>query len=407
MAVVVRCIEESEVAAFLKATMDGFLVDLVPEAVSSFHTLEETSRTIAGFDGTEIVGTLGAFNLELAIPGGAPLATAGTTHITVRPTHRRRGLLRDLMRAHFEEIRERGDPLAALWSSESGIYRRFGYGPAADLLQLEVDPHYARFEPDVELRGQCRLVDSQEASTLLPEIYEGLWRDRPGCFARSREWWDLRPLLDAVWQREGLSANRFAIHEEAGEAKGYVQYRVREHWTSAGQPQAELRIVELQAAPAARAALWRLLLDVDLVGRVSYWNDAVDSELPWLLADPRRAERRTRDALWLRLVDLPRALEARSYTREERLVIGVRDAQFPENCGSFELDAGPAGTSCKRCSSSADFELDVSDLGSVYMGGHGLTKLLRAGRVSGDASAIARADGLFRTAVAPWCPEIF
>jgi predicted acetyltransferase len=242
---------------------------------------------------------------------------------------------------------------------------------------------------------------------LVPEIYEGLWRRHPGCFARPRVWWDNRQLLDHPLQREGLSANRFAIYEEAGEAQGYAQYRVRERWNASGIPQGELRMVEMQGTPNARAALWRLLLDVDLVGRVSYWNDAVDSGLPWLLADPRRAERRMRDALWVRLMDVPRALEARSYAVEDRVVIGVQDETCPDNQANWQLDGAPGGAKCQRSSRAPDFELDVSDLGSVYLGAHSLFELSRAGRVRGDRDAIVRADRMLRTPSAPWCPEIF
>lgn len=406
MSIEIRNVDGSELDAFRSATSAGFLGDDQPGSDVAFAAVEELERAFAAFDGSELVGTLGAFSLDLAVPG-ASLPTAGTTHITVRPTHRRRGLLHQLMGRHFAEVRERGEPLAALWATESGIYGRYGYGPAAQLMRVRVETHHAVFGPEVELSGSCRLITAEEAATRLPEVYESVWRSRPGHFARSRTWWDNRQLLDAHWQREGMSASRFAICEEAGRATGYAHYRVREDWDGSGLARGQLRFVEMQGTSSARASLWRLALDVDLVSNVTYWNEATDSELPWLLADARRVERSIRDSLWLRLMDVARSLEARSYASDGRIVLEVRDRSFEDNKGRYSLEASAGSAECRRTSDAAEIELDVADLASVYLGAHSFCELTRAGRAKGSPDAAMRADGMFRTSFAPWCPEIF
>ena len=56
----------------------------------------------------------------------------------------------------------------------------------------------------------------------------------------------------------------------------------------------------------------------------------------------------------------------------------------------------------------ADLALEVSDLAGPYLGGFTFRELQRAGRVVElRDGAVARADKLFRSDVAPWCPEIF
>ena len=77
-------------------------------------------------------------------PGGR-LPTAGTSVVAVAPTHRRRGILRAMMTQHLAEVHEKGEPLAALWASESSIYGRFGYGPASERAVMKLAKSFARF----------------------------------------------------------------------------------------------------------------------------------------------------------------------------------------------------------------------------------------------------------------------
>ena len=404
-AIEIRTPTRDELGALHRAVVRGFHAD--PHEDDPFRDIVELDRARCAYSGGDIIGTLGACTLELAVPG-ATLPTAGTTMVTVRPTHRRRGLLRRLMRSHFEDARERGEPLAALWATEALIYSRFGYGCGADMVGVRITRENGAFARPVAASGTLRQAEDAEAEKALPPIYEGLWRTRPGQFARSPGWWKHRRLFDAPWERRGASKLRYALYEEEGEARGYVQFRVRDHWTSAGLPRHELQVVELLGRDAtARAALWRFVLDVDLVGEVFAWNVPSDSELPWLLADTRQARRTPRDSLWVRLVDLPAALAGRRYGEEGALVLAVADASWPDNEDRFLLEGGPDGATCQRTTREPDVSLDAADLGAVYLGGRGLRELARAGRVRGAPEALTRADRMFGWDPAPWCQEVF
>ncbi|MEE8557563.1 MAG: GNAT family N-acetyltransferase [Myxococcota bacterium] len=403
----VRPATQDEIPTMDRAMALAFGGDPRPEDLPHHEALLELDRTRCVFDGDKMVGTLGAYSLEFAVPG-ATVPAAGTSYVTVRPTHRRRGLLRSMMRAHFEDVRERGEPLAALWASESSIYSRFGYGPAADLLQIEVERAHGAFNSPPGGRGQCRLLEPDEPGKILPEIYEASWRERPGHFARSRAWWDHKRLFDPKHDREGGSAYRHVIYEEGGRPRGYLQYRIRSKWDRSGLSRSQLRVVELQGIDAtARAMLWRHALDVDLNDTLIAWNQPADCELPWLLKDRRRALCSTRDALWVRLVDIPGALSHRRYAREGRVVLGVRDPALPSNSGTYRLEAGPEKATCEPTREEPEIQLEVSDLGAIYLGGQRLRALARAGRVEGSPSALELADQMFAWDPAPWCPEIF
>lgn len=386
-------------AAFAFAWDEGVLAE-GPDP--DFDALYEADRSRCAFDGDEVVGTLGAYSLEMTVPG-ACLPTAGTTAITVRPTHRRRGLLRGMMRAHFDEIRERGEPLSALWASESSIYRRFGYGEAALLSRERIDRPHTDLLPTARVdAGGCRMVDRDEAQARMPAVYDRARRERPGMMARSEGWWRHRVLCDRPYQRAGATPLRRVIYERDGEARGYLLYRTRNR----GETN-QLVVLELCGVDGeAESALYGVACGVDLVDDLIFWNQPADSPLALRLANPRRLQRVVRDALWLRLMDVATALSARSYAAEGRLCFGVRD-NFADQQGSYRLEAGGGGARCSRSSDEPDVALDVADLAAAYLGGLSFRSLARAGRARGSARSLDLADALFATALPPHNPEIF
>ena len=250
MSLPVRAIREPEVSEFERALGLGFGGDPSQENTPHFEAILERDRTRCAFDGEAIVGTSGAFSFDLTVPGGA-LPTAGTTMVSVRATHRRRGILRAMMRAHLEDVREHEEPLAVLWASESSIYSRFGYGPAAYLCGIEIERTHGAFRQPLESAGRLQLVDADRARKLLPQVYETVLSERPGCFTRSPGWWEHRRLVDLAEDRHGASEYRYAVYEESGQPRGYAQYRIRQNWPGTGLPGNSLDLVEMQGADAS------------------------------------------------------------------------------------------------------------------------------------------------------------
>ncbi len=405
MELTVRPIEESEFDTFHAKMVRGFGGDLNPkDDPSFFREIIEFDRTVAAFDGDELVGTCGAYSFDVTVPGGT-LTMGGTTIITVQPTHRRRGVLTAMMTAHLDEVRRRGEPLAGLWASETGIYGRFGYGQAADLQEVKLDAGTIEFSGDPPA-GEVRLVEPDEARARMEAVYERIRPTRSGMLSRSEAWWTGRMMYDPEHRRRGSTSKRFAVYTGPAGVEGYAVYRQKEKWEAF--PDGEVQVIELMAAtPEAHEALWRYLTRIDLFPRIEYWNLPVDDELPWRVVEARRVRRYVWDALWIRLMDIPRALEGRSYRAEGRIVLGVRDPFMPDNDGRYLLDAGPGGAKCSRTSDDADLEFDVNALGALYLGGQSISTLARAGWVRGDPASLARAGALFAWDPQPWCPEIF
>ena len=351
-------------------------------------------------DDGAIVGGAGAFQFDLTIPGG-PVRTAGVTVVGVLPSHRRRGILRELMRAQLDDIQARGEPLAALWASEASIYRRYGYGLASLCGDLDVPRTHAAFVRPVERKGTVRIVDREEALTLCPPIYERACAETPGMFARSRIWWDARVLEDSEWRRAGGGELSIAVLEEGGSPQAYALYRLNFSYDD-GVPTGAVVVLEaFGATPEAEIAIWRYLLDIDWMARIEASLLPLDHPLLLLAAEPGRLRFRVGDGIFLRLVDVGAALAARSFVTDDSLVLEVADTFCPWNDARFTVRG-------QKTMEEPDLRLPVDALASTYLGGFTFRQLARVGGVEEvSEGALARADALFRADRAPWCPEIF
>ena len=395
------CADADEYARAIGAIGQYFNPPPSEEFLERFPQTLPHERMHAAFEDGQIVGGAGAFPFELSVPGGS-LPCGGITAVGVQPTHRRRGVLRSMMDAQLRDIHDRGEPIAALWASEETIYGRFGYGITSWAGELNVPHEWDAFAEPLELGGTTRFVTPEEALELFPPIYDAVRRERPGMTSRSETWWQNRQLR--MPEDEASAPRRFVVLELDGEPGAYAIYRM--HFSFGGGSATSRLVVKeaLGATPRATAAIWRFLLDVDWIATVELSLAPPDHPLLLLLANPRRAGYRSGDGLWIRIVDLPAALSARTYGDGAPLVLEVRDAICDWNDGRWRLEGG----ACERTDEEPDLELDVSALGSAYLGAVSFAQLREALRVEERREgAIARADALFAYRPLPWCLEIF
>jgi predicted acetyltransferase len=363
----------------------------------------EKQRMHAVWDDGRIVGGAGAFSFELSVPGGS-VPASGVSVVGVLPSHRRRGLMTAMMKAQLDDCRARGDVVAYLWASEAAIYPRFGYGLGSRIGTLTLARDRTLFAQPFMPRGAVRIVSAEEAVEAFPALYDRVFEQRPGMFRRSRAWWETRRLFDDPARRRGGGPLNRVLLELDGAPAGYALYRVVQDWRN-GASSGTVTILEAAATtPEATRELWRWLLDFDWTSQFVADLLPLDHPLFMLLAEPRRMQFRLNDGIWVRLLDVERALCTRTYAGEGAIVLEVADPFLPDNAGRYRVTAG--GT--ERTDAAADIRLDVTGLGSVYLGGFGfgdLVRGLRAQELSEDAAS--RADALFATGVEPWCAEIF
>jgi predicted acetyltransferase len=391
-----------ELADVLRTTFMAFGEEMKDEDLERSRRLMPLDRVLAAWDGSRPVGVAASWPFELTVPGGS-VPAAGVTWVGVLPSHRRRGILRELMLRQLADVHERGEPLAILWATESAIYGRFGYGVASPETSMDAERSAFALRDDPGPRGSVRIVSADEAAERFPPIYESRRKERPGLLTRSDDWWRHRLLADPEHWRDGASPRYFALLELDGEAAGYALYRVKPKWED-GTPQGELRVAEAFAtSPEATAELWRFLFGVDLVSRVKAW--AVDPAWPLFLmvTDPRRLHLSTAEGLWLCFVDLEAALRTRRFNDGQEAVLEVEDRVLTRNGGRYRIGAEPG-----RTDADADVALHAADLASAYLGAFSFERLAAAGRAHElRPRGLARATALFATPAPPWCPEGF
>ena len=334
------------------------------------------------------------------------MPAAGITAVSVMPSHRRRGLLRSMVADMLEDSRRREEPLAVLWASESVIYGRFGFGTAIEGTDLSIERPYASLRQDVAASGRVRIIGEEEARRLLPGIYERTTAGIPGTIARNEADWDLY-FHDPEHWREGASAVRLAVLERDGAAVGWVRYRQKASWEG-GHAQYGLHIEDLQAVDGkSYAALWEFCIGIDLVATIRALNMRLREPVEMVLSDPRRLERNIADKIWLRIVDVERALSARCYGVEGEVVLEVTDDFLPGNEGRYLLRGGPDGAECVRTDAEADLVISTIDLAAAYLGDSRIRSLGWLDRVRGEPEAIERTHRMFDWPVDPWCTVIF
>ncbi|MFJ2608098.1 GNAT family N-acetyltransferase [Streptomyces sp. NPDC091279] len=408
----VRPISEDELGEWLRAVRTGFLQSpVVPvEELAAYGEQFEPGRFLGAFDGGRCVATFRSFDQQVTAVGGRPVAADAVTGVTVSATHRRRGLLTRMMNGDLAAAKERGDTVATLIAAEYPIYGRFGFGPATGAARWNVDVRRAGLDPRAPVPsagGRIDLVEPEGVLAVGPGLHERVRAAVPGVVSRDAWWWRTRTgvlRLDTQWTEPFHAVYRAAD----GTVDGLVTYDVDDTWGDAKQPHHTATVRGLLAAtPDAERALWHYLCSIDWVTHVKSDLRAPDDLLPLLLPDPRAALATTlTDWLWVRILDVRAALEARTYEGEGSLVIEVADPAGLTG-GRWLLDASTAGASCVPTTRSPELTLGVTELAMLWLGDESALRLAALGRVREERGGAARADALFRTSRRPWCPDQF
>jgi len=385
-----------DTAAFGWDVPQDFLDDLLGPIL-------ELDRFVGARDpdaGNELVAQGCIYSKQLTFPGGSVHPVAGVSWVGVRAGWRRRGLLRDVMKAQLHGLHDaNAEPVAILTASEAALYGRYGYGQAINRCQLTAS-HGAAFRPGVRTET-VREVRAQQAHAIVPPLYARIARTRPGNLARSDAVWAMR-FSDHEVIRKDASKKRWAIHQD-----GFAAYRITPEWADRG-PNFALHIDEICAGTSvAFASLWRFLLDLDLTREISYDGGWVDDPMSALLLDPRSVSRTEKDHVWLRIVDLDRTVGLRTYSAPARVVVEITDTFCPWNAGTWTVELSETGGTVERTDAPAVVRLDIRDLAACFFGGTPLGRLVAAGLVDGDPDSLLGLGAALATPVAPWCPEGF
>lgn len=406
--ITIRPVTDDEYPAFVAAFMEGFSDDVPSDTFAETERiLLPSERTLAAFDGDSIVGTFAGFDLSVTVPGGVSMPMEGTTVVTVFPTHRRMGLMREMMRQHLDNAADAGYPIAGLWASETDIYGRYGYGIAAHLCSLKMSSPRIAFRDDIEI-DRVRRITQEQAATEFPPAYAAKCAMTPGMLSRSPEWWEHYVLADEEWMRKGKTKRRYIVHDGPDGVDGYATYRSKGGESDDGHDNGTVHVVELVAAtPRAEASLWSYLTRIDGAPNVDSWNNPVNGTLPYMVKEPRRVRvSRMSDSLWIRILDVRAALTGRTYEEDGSISITLTDPFRPNTAGSFRIEIADGIAAVKPCET-GDIAMDIEILGAAFLGGADAMAYGRAGRIVGSNTDITTFHRLFRTVDAPWIDTVF
>ena len=351
------------------------------------------------------VATFGTMNKTLNIGFGRLVETRLVTAVTVRTSHRRRGLLRRMMAEELGLAQQEGLAIAALTASEASIYGRFGFGVATSEQSIKVDTS-ARFAVNHTPVGSVEVADPKVLLELAPVIFDRLHRQMPGSIGRHEFYRQFAS--GSISRDDGEDPKvKVALHYGAGgDVDGYVSYKFG-GWSSTPYT---MEVVDLVAATrTAYLELWQYLGAIDLVERVTWDEAPIDDPLPWALRDPRCVDAsEARDMLWLRILDVQEALGARRYSADGTVILAVGDS-LGFAAGTFALTVtGGEATVTPAPEAEPDLSLDVADLGSIYLGAVCPVTLEAAGRITEHTAGAALAARLmFAVERSPHCATHF
>ena len=391
-----RPITDEEIPAAVRTEETAFGSHADEQDVELHRQWFALGESVAAFDGPDPVGLFVSYPFDMTVPGNSVL-TACISNVGVLPTHRRRGILTEMMRRQLTNAYERGLCLSALEAAEARIYGRFGYGIACESIHWTIDRQSADFRRGRQWDGSIRLVTAKYARETFPEIYHRAAVGRAGIVQPPNIQWD-------EWF-DGLPASKrdrpplFYVEYREHRPEGYAAYRVKNGTATVHHL--------VSCTDAAYAALWKYCLDIDLTQTIQARRRPTDEPLLWMLHDPRKLKRETSDRTWLRLIDVPKALASRTYAQDDRIVFQVLDRFCPWNDATYELAGSPDGAECKRTAKSPDLVLSADDLAVPYLGGFPFTPLARAGRIEERTpGALLRADAMFAAQLKPWSPML-
>ncbi|MBA8815779.1 putative acetyltransferase [Microbacterium halimionae] len=392
--------ELEEFEPWFQAVSRGFL-DAEPTDVQRDATHERFNyrRLIGVIDSTGVmpevpVGTFASWMSAVSLPGEHVVTTCAISDVTVAPTHRRRGIARAMMEGELRRAAAVGIPMATLTVTESNIYGRYGFAPAATAGRWIIDAKRASWiGPDYP--GRLDFISRADWRERAPEIFERVRPGRPGEAKMPGGYWDrfagTRPDVEKPGKRRAVQYT-----DTEGVVRGVALYAITENKEDFTKSHLEILSL-ISDDDEAHGALWRFFIDHDLIGEIRMDEGGIDDPVLWMISDQKAAKVTLFDHHYLRILDLAVVLASRTYATPGRFVLDISDP-LDITGGRWMLDIDASGAA-EVSPAPADVPVGVTqarmgigELGAIMAGQVSAATLAAAGRIeTTDAVALARA----------------
>jgi len=399
------CRDDEELKQYQKNV--NYVFATAPSAEDDLTKPAGDWTTCAWVDG-KLATTLATLPFTVRL-NGSPVKMGGVTAVGTLPSYRRSGLLRKVMTQALAEMRDREQSLAILWASMGAIYQRFGYGLSTSFCRYSFDPRVAQFNGPASPDGTVELLEKEDGFPLIKQNYIQWVQDKNLAIHRSTVLWQANTLRENVKDHPVYCA---VYRNLDGDVTGHAVYQTNEHdFSAAGPGPDQLMTVSdfIARDMESYRALWDYLRAHDLVRRIDVDGVAEDDPAPELLLEPRVLQRRTSDGIWMRVVDVEKALPHRPYGQRGELTIAVpEDDVCPWNRGTYLMETDGVTTSVRKTDRPADITVSPNVLASLISGYRPASHFAKMGRLQAkDPAALRMADGIFRSEHAPYCPNGF
>ena len=406
MDVEIRHITEKEHQEYLQIVYTVFGMKPVKEYLKRRKHTMESDRCLAAYVDGKIVGANGVLSFTLSIPKGTVKA-GGIIDVVVYPTHRRQGIMSKLMKRQLNEILNKNEPIAFLYSADSGTYGRFGFGLATFQESWEIqrtDTKFRKTLTDYNNAKNIEMVSAKEISNIMPKIYNETWYYRPGMIKRGKPRWDRLKLEMERQDIPGISS--YALFKKNGNPEGYVNYRLDLNTTATN---GNLMINEIiSTTNEAHLNLLNFCLNIDGVKKITSKSRPLDDPITWILEEPRKLYRNVEDQLHLRILDVPNALISRKYNTDGQITMLIKDNIFESNNTKFILKTFGDIVTCEKTDLPHDITIDIRELGSLYLGGTNWLNLWKSKLIETNSfEKLQLADQMFYSTQSPWCADYF
>jgi predicted acetyltransferase len=399
--------DREAVEAWSEAATRGFHGGrLTPERHAEYLEANATRRNTGVWDESspslEPVGTSNSWVSRLAVPGDRAIESWAISTVTVASTHHQRGIARALVEGELAAAAAAGQPMAMLTVSESSLYQRYGFAPAAWAADYAVNARRVTWSGP-RPAGRVEYISNEQFAAHLDELHARLLVHSPG----QVELWPLRVAqiagTSAADDERGKKLRAIRYVDETGETRGIANYTI-----SGGDDDFTAHTLTanhlVTETPDAYAAIWRYLLEVPLVDKVAVAHQRTDEPVLWMITDMRAATVTVREHQYLRILDVPAVFEARGYLADGDLVFDVTDP-YGYAAGRWLLqvrDGVGHVTPTGDATGIPALELGVAELSAMYLGGVRAETLVQAGRVRESADGASAATRILAAQVPPF-----